>query len=105
MPSSACARVYRYQVKGARLLAFERNIDYHMSEELKQAGGSEALQQPLILEAAVVQPSHWYDLRAQTYLGHTNRLHFTLDPWRPSLFAGCPDKHPPETIVQTLMPP
>ena len=102
LPGAARARIHRLSVAHGQLVAFERNIDYHMSEELKQAGGNEALEQPLELEAALARPAHIYDLRARTYLGHTDRLRFRLDPWQPALFALTPEKLPPESIVTAL---
>jgi hypothetical protein len=87
VPVSARVRVHRFRSGEARLLAFERNINYQMSEELKQAGGNEALERPVEIEAALRQPRHVYDLRAQKHLGRLDRIRFTLDPWRPALFA------------------
>jgi hypothetical protein len=98
----ARARVHRFRVRRGRLLAFERNIDYHMSEELKQAGGNEALELPLELEAAFSHSAHVYDLRAQKYLGRIDRIHFLLDPWQPSLFALTEDQLPSGSIVGAL---
>lgn len=80
-------RVHRFRLGEHRLLAFERNINYQMSEELKQAGGNESLEQPVEVEAKLPAAAHVYDLRAQKYLGKVDRFRFTLDPWRPSLFA------------------
>jgi hypothetical protein len=87
VPANARAGIHRFRIRGGRLIAIERNVDYQMSEELKQGGGNEALETPLKLDAALGQPAHVYDLRAGTYLGYTNQIHFTLDPWQPSLFA------------------
>ncbi len=103
VPANACVRTHRYQINRGQLVAFERLIDYRMSEELKQAGGNEALEMPVEIEAALPQPMHVYDLRAQRYLGHTDRLRFTLDPWQPSLFAVLPDKRDAAAIVETLL--
>jgi len=69
---------------------------------LKQAGGNEALEKPVELEAALARPAHVYDLRAQTYLGHTDRIRFRLDPWQPALFALTPEKLPAESIIAAL---
>jgi hypothetical protein len=98
----ACVRVHRFKTPRAQLVAFERNIDYHMSEDLKQAGGNEVLEKPISLEATLLKPCHIYDLRAQKYLGHANRIQFTLDPWQPSLLALTEEKLPPESIVSAL---
>lgn len=87
VPAGSRVQIHRYASAAAELVAFERNISYQMSEDLKQAGGNEALEQPLALEAKLRLPAHVYDLRTQTYLGYTNQLHFSLDPWQPSLFA------------------
>ena len=73
-----------------------------MSEELKQAGGNEELETPVNLAARLAQPAHVYDLRTQNYLGHIDRLNFTLDPWQPSLFALLPEQVPAGNIIQHL---
>ena len=65
-----------------------------MSEDLKQAGGNQALETPVPLEAFLSEAAEIYDLRSGAYLGHTNRIRFTLDPWQPSLFALLPKKGP-----------
>jgi hypothetical protein len=48
-------------------------------------------------------PAHIYDLRAGTYLGFTDRIQLTLDPWQPSLFALLPQKVPAKSIVEDLL--
>ena len=80
-------RVHRYEVSGGHLLAFERNVDYQMSEELKQAGGNEALEKPIEIEAKLKEPAEVYDLVSGKYLGRRSQFKFTLEPWHPSLFA------------------
>ncbi len=102
VPPTARTRIHRFRCGANRLLAFERNINYQMSEDLKQAGGNEALEKPIELEAKLAQPAHVYDLRAQRYLGQTDRIHFTLDPWTPSLFALTREKLEAESIVSAL---
>jgi hypothetical protein len=102
LPATARVRVHRFSVARGQLVAFERNITYQMSEELKQAGGNEALERPVELEATLSQPAHVYDLRTQRYLGHTGRLRFSLDPWQPSVFALTQDRLPTEAIVAAL---
>jgi hypothetical protein len=87
LESNTHARAHRFLIKAGRLVAFERNINYQMSEGLKQAGGNEALERPLVTEAILREPAHVYDLRAEQYLGFTDHIRFTLDPWRPALFA------------------
>lgn len=101
--ASARTLVHRCRVGTARLLAFERNINYHMSEDLKQAGGNEALEKPVELEATLAQGGHLYDLRTQRYLGQTSRFTFRLDPWRPSLFALLPEKAPEGSLLDRLL--
>ena len=101
--SSARVRIHRFRAGRAELVAFERNIDYQMSEDLKQAGGNEALEKPVEIEAALTRAFHIYDLRGEKYLGHSDRLHFMLDPWKPSLFAITDEgRLPAEKIVATL---
>jgi len=85
-----------------RLVAFERNIEYQMSENLKQAGGDQALEVPVKIEARLRQQAHVYDLRAGTYLGLTNRIHFTLDAFQPSLFALLPEEVRPHSVLERL---
>jgi len=103
LPAQARTRVHRYQAGSAQLLAFERNIDYQMSEDLKQAGGNQALEQPIQLEAKLAAPMHVYDLRGVKYLGETNRIVFQLDAWRPSLFALLREKLPEDDLVKRLL--
>lgn len=92
-PANACIRTHRYRLGKSRLLAFERNINYHMSEDLKQAGGNEALEKPMSFEAALMAgKAHVYDLRSKKYLGEVDRIPVDLDPWQPSLFALLPEK-------------
>ncbi len=100
--SDARVRIHRFRAGHAELVAFERNVDYQMSEDLKQAGGNEALEKPIELEATLSYSGHVFDLRAQKYLGRTDHLHFTLDPWQPSLFAITREMLPAESIVNTL---
>ena len=95
LPATARVRVHRFSVARGQLVAFERNITYQMSEELKQAGGNEALEKPVELKAALSKPAHVYDLRTQQYLGHLGRLRISLDAWQPSVFALTQDRLPP----------
>jgi hypothetical protein len=104
VPPETHTRVHRYRRGEAQLVAFERNIVYHMSEDLKQTGGNEALEQPVVIEARLDAPAHVYDLRAQRYLGRVDRVSFTLDGWQPSLFALLPEKLPSsDEIVRQLL--
>ncbi len=102
LPDTARVRIHRFRVNHGRLVAFERNIDYNMSEDLKQAGGNEALEKSEELEATLSRPVHAYDLRARKYLGRTARLRFTLSPWQPSLFALTEEKFPAESILSAM---
>jgi hypothetical protein len=103
VPLEARARVHRFKLGDARLLAIERNISYHMSEDLKQGGGNEALEKPLATKATLSAPAHVYDLRTQRYLGLTDQVEFTLDPWQPSLFALLPEKVVGEKVIESLL--
>src|SRR5438552_17558600 len=85
VPVDARVRIYRFQSGDTLLLGFERNIDYQMSEDLKQAGGNEALEKPIQLRASLNSPLHSYDLVHKTYMGFSKEIQFTLDPWHPSL--------------------
>lgn len=102
LPVAAHVRIHRFRVALGELVAFERNIDYQMSEDLKQAGGNEALEQPIEIEARLKQPRHVYELHLRTYLGHTDRMKFTLDPWQPSLFALTEEKLPADSLLGAL---
>ncbi len=102
IPASACVRTHRYRLGPYRLVAFERNVDYQMSEDLKQAGGNEALEKPIEVEAQLGTPTHTYDLVAQKYVGNVRTLRFTLNPWRPSLFAFTKEKLEANMIIEQL---
>ncbi len=105
VPLEACVRVHRFKRGHARLVAFERNIDYQMSEELKQAGGNERLERPVEVVATLAHPAHVYDLRSQKYLGKTERIRFLLNPWSPALFALLPEAEPADGLVDSLLRP
>jgi hypothetical protein len=102
VPLEARARIHRFRLGTARLVAIERGVDYHMSEDLKQAGGNEALEKPLETEARLSQPAHVYDLRTGKYLGLTDRIAFALAPWRPTLFALLPEKVTEDQLMELL---
>lgn len=102
VPLESRTRVHRYQLGQARLLAFERNVDYHMSEDLKQAGGNEALEKSVTIQAELAVAGHLYDLVQQKYLGNTKRFSVALDPWHPALFAVLPEQIPLESLMKHL---
>lgn len=105
VPASARVQIHRYRLGAARLLAFERNVNYSMTEDLKQGGGNEALEQPVSFEAKLAAPGHVYELPSGTYLGKIARIAVTLDPWRPSLYAITPAKLPVGDVIQALEAP
>ena len=80
VPLSARVRVHRFRSGAAQLLALERNVDYHMSEDLKQAGGNEQLERPIELPVRLAHPSHIYDLHTQAISATPTRL---LAIWTP----------------------
>jgi hypothetical protein len=85
-------RTHRFTLGKARLLAFERNIDYKMSEELAQAGGNEQLEKPVTFTASWNGDNEVYDLRTGKHLGRSSQIEVNLDPWQPSLYALLPAK-------------
>ncbi|MBU6399843.1 MAG: beta-galactosidase [Verrucomicrobia bacterium] len=95
--------VFRYRLGRGRLFAFERNIDYQMSEELKQAGGNQNLERPITVEARFPFKGYLYDLRARQYLGETDHATFTLDPWQPTIFALLREEITAETLPGALL--
>jgi hypothetical protein len=102
-PTDLGIRTHRFRLGPARLLAFERNVEYHMSEDLKQAGGNELLEKPVEFEARLSAKAHLYDLRGKAYLGETDRIQVELQPWKPSLYALLPQKLPEGTdVVEAL---
>jgi hypothetical protein len=81
-------RVHRFKVAGkARLIAFERNVEYKMREELAQAGGNEQLEKSTTFTAILPQPGYIVNLRTGEKLGKLSAFEVTLDPWQPALFA------------------
>jgi hypothetical protein len=81
------SRIHGFRLGPARLIAIERNINYQMSEDLKQVGGNQNLEKPIEVEVGLAKAAHAYDLRTSSYLGYVRKIRITLDPWRPSLFA------------------
>ena len=106
LPPATRARVHRFRAGPAELIAIERNIEYQVSEDLRQAGGNEALEQPLELTARLSPAAparHIYDLRAGRYLGRGTEWSFTLEPWQPALFALLPEPAPADEVVARLL--
>ena len=91
VPAEARVRVHRFTLGKAKLLAFERNIDYKMSEDLKQAGGNAELEKPVTFKAEWDEAKEVVDLRTGKSLGKVRELEVHLDPWQPSLFALLPE--------------
>lgn len=87
VPPSARVLVHRYKIGPHRLLAFERNIEWKMSENLKQAGGNAELEKPVTFTAEWDEPAEVVDLWSGKRLGSTNQIEVNLDPWKPSLYA------------------
>jgi hypothetical protein len=102
-PAGSRVAVHRYRLGKARLLAFERNIDYQMSEDLRQAGGNQNLERPVDLKARLAARAHVYDLREARYLGRTDLVSFRLDPWRPALFALLDEEVPAGQVMERLL--
>jgi hypothetical protein len=103
VPVDARVRVHRYHVNRGQLLALERNVDYHMSEDLRQAGGNESLEHVITTEVTLKESAHVYDLRSDRYLGNINRFNVTIDPWQPSLFAVLKVPLSGKSFVSTLL--
>ena len=104
VPANARVQTHRYTLGNTRLLAFERNVSYTMTEDLKQGGGNEALEKSITFEASLAQAGHIYDLRSGKYLGETAKFTVQLDPWQPSLFAVTKTKLPEGDVVKALEP-
>ncbi len=87
VPLEARVRVHRFRSGSTRLLAFERNVQYRMSEDLKEQKRGGAFDQAVKFEAKLAAPAHVYDLRTSRYLGLTDTLSLSVDPWEPTLLA------------------
>ncbi len=101
-PAELHVRSHRYKLGRAHLVAFERNVVWQMSEDLKQVGGNEALEKPVAFDAKLVAPEHVYDLRSGKYLGLLESIPVNLDPWQPSLYALSKVKLPDGDVVAEL---
>jgi hypothetical protein len=101
--AAARTRIHRYRLGDVTLLAFERNIDYQMSEDLKQGGGNQRLEKPITLEAKLPAAACVYDLRTKKYLGKADHFTFTLDPWQPALFAVAESEVAVDSLVEKLI--
>ncbi len=105
VPADARVRVHRFTIGDkARLIAFERNVEYKMREELAQAGGNERLEQPVTFTAKLQQPGHVVNLRTGEKLGRRSEFSVALDPWQPALFAVLPEE-PSGDVVESLLQP
>jgi hypothetical protein len=96
-------RIHRFQLGPTQLVALERNIAYHMSESLKQAGGNEPLEKPVHVNVTLKKSAYVYDLRAQTLQAHGNQLTLEINPWMPTLLALSPEPITDTNIVARLL--
>ena len=95
--------VHRFQIGATQLVALERNIAYHMSESLKQAGGNERLEKPLRVNVTLKNSAYLYDLRTQTLLAHGKNLTLEINPWQPTLLALNAEPLPETNLVSRLL--
>jgi hypothetical protein len=103
VPAESRVRVHRFKVDDeARLIAFERNVEYKIREELAQVGGNEALEKPVTFKARLQKPGHVVNLRTGESLGEVSEFRVSLEPWQPALFAVLP-KAPDGEIVPMLL--
>lgn len=102
IPAEARVRVHRFTLGKARLLAFERNIDYKMSEDLKQAGGNAELEKPVTFKASWEGDAEVVDLRTGKSLGRAHEVEVNLDPWQPSLYALLPEAVKGDVVEELL---
>ncbi len=88
VPVACEVRVQRFMLGATRLVALERNIGYRMGEDLKQRPVAQRrLEEPVSFDARFAAKAHVYDLRSGRYLGFTDAVRVTLDPWEPTLLA------------------
>jgi hypothetical protein len=102
IPLEARVRIHRYLFGPARLVAFERNAQYQMSEDLKAQDRANSLDASVTFSAWFDRPAHVYDLRTSRYLGRTTSLSLTVQPWEPTLLALVDDTLKPGDVVTQL---
>jgi hypothetical protein len=103
VPAEARVRVHRFKAGDkARLLAFERNVEYKMREELAQVGGNEQLEKPVSFTAKMQQPGHVVNLRTGEKLGKVAEFEVRLDPWQPALFAVLSEEPSSDVVAELL---
>lgn len=102
VPAASEVKVQRYRLGTARLVAFERNVGYLMGEDLKQRPVAKRLEEPVTFDARLASKAHVYDLRSGQYLGLTDSVHLTLDPWQPKLLALTPQALPEGDMIALL---
>lgn len=103
VPADARVRVHRFKVGDkARLIAFERNIEYRMREELAQVGGNEQLEKPTTFTAKLQKPGFIVNLRSGEKLGQGSEIVVKLDPWQPMLFAVFAEEPNGDVVAELL---
>ena len=102
VPPEARLRIHHYRLGPARLVAFERNAQYQMSENLRAQDRANSLDASVTFSARFDRPAHVYDLRTSRYLGRTNSLSLTVQPWEPTLLALVDDTLKPGDVVTQL---
>lgn len=57
---------------------------------------------PVELEATLAKQAYVFDLNTQSFLAHTNRVRFKLDPWQPTILALSPERVSASELLQRL---
>lgn len=103
VPAEALVRVHRYKIgERARLIAFERNVEYKIREELAQVGGNEQLEKPLTFTTKLQHPGFVVNLRTGEKIGVASEFQVQLDPWHPELYAVL-EKEPLGDVIKELL--
>ncbi len=84
-PPELCLRTHRFSTKRGLLVAFERGVDYQMSEALTQAGGNEPLENEISVSLPLAEPTLVQGSDNADPI-KMDRLQFRLNPWRPTFF-------------------
>jgi hypothetical protein len=93
--------VHRFKVSSARIVAFEKNIDFNTTEDLTT--NIQPNDQPSRFSAKFDSNYFIYDAWSEKFLGNTNCVDVNLENERPAIFILTTNQFTGSSIIHQLL--
>jgi len=101
LPDNSRVRVHRFKVSSARIVAFEKNIDFNTTEDLTT--NIQPNDQPSRFLAKFDSNYFIYDAWTEKFLGNTNCVNVNLENERPAIFILTTNQFTGSSIIHQLL--